>query len=182
MAKKVAKPKEAPAPESGAGDLAILHPDITLPLAGRTVTVQEYRFVPGMSVRLKGKPFVDALRGQIESGSALTEDILDVLAAHAELVRELILDAIAGAGQEPARAGWAEWIEGLGGADGEQLLLVWWSVCGPFFLQQAVRRIGQQIQLRADLARLAGATSTPASPLPGTATPTTSAQTARSAS
>lgn len=176
MAKKVDKPVEASAPESGADDLATLHPDAALPIAGRTVTMREYRFVPGMAVRVKGKPLTDALRGQIKSGSALTEDIIDVLAAHAALVRELMLDAIEGADKEPARTDWAAWIEGLGDADGEQLLLLWWSVCGPFFLRQAVRRIGQQIQLQADLERLAGATSTPASPPPATAMPSDSAR------
>ncbi|TAM72308.1 hypothetical protein EPN44_15935 [bacterium] len=182
MAKKVAKPVEASAPDTGADDLAILHPDITLSIDGRKVTVREYPFVLGMAVRVKGKPLVDALRGQIKSGSALTEDIMDVLATHADLVRELILDAIAGADQEPARADCAAWIDGLGDRPGEQLLMVWWIVCGPFFLRQAVRRIGQQIQLQADLARLDGATSTPASPPPDTAPPNSSEPASPSAS
>lgn len=182
MARKVSSKKPDTRPDTGRDDLAVLHPDGTLKIAGRDVTIREYRFVPGMAVRIKAKPLSHALAGQIKSGSALTEDIIDVLAAHDALVRELILDAIEGAGEDPQRAEWAAWIGKLGDADGEQLLLLWWSVCGPFFLRQAVRRIGQQIQLQAELARLAGPIPTHASPPPGMETSTDSAPHTPSAS
>lgn len=175
MARKVAKPVEAPAPDTGADDLLVLHPDATETIGGRAVTMRAYRFVPGMRARAKSQQLVRDLQAQIESGTALTEEITDVLAAHEALVRELMLDAIEGADKEPARAEWAAWIAGLDDADGELLLLVWWGVCGPFFLKTIVRRWQQARQLKADLAAtLAGLTSTPASPPPDTAHPDSS--------
>jgi hypothetical protein len=176
MARKIKPPVEAPAPDSGAGDLLVLHPDATVTIGDRTVTIREYRFVSGLQVRAKSVRLVVDLKAQIESGSALVEEVIDVLAVHQELVRELILDAIDGADKEPARGELAAWIAGLGDAEGELLLLTWWGVCGSFFVRQIMRRWGQARQLKADLAQAsAGATSTPASPLPDTATPTTSA-------
>lgn len=181
MARKVAKPVEAPAPETGAGDLAVLHPDATETIGGRTVTLRAYRFVPGMQVRAKARPLIRDLQAQIQSGSALTEEILDVLAAHEALVRELIVAAIEGA--DDARADWAAWIAGLDDTNGELLLLVWWGVCGPFFLKTIVRRWQQARQLQEDLAALsAGPTPTPASSPPVTAHPDSSATSTQSGS
>lgn len=175
MARKVAKPVEAPAPETGADDLLVLHPDATQTIGGRAVTMRAYRFVPGMRVRAKSPQLVRDLQAQIESGTALTEEITDVLAAHEALVRELMLDAIEGADQEPARAEWAAWIAGLDDTDGELLLLVWWGVCGPFFLRTIVRRWHQARQLKEDMdALFAGLTSMPASSSPATARPDSS--------
>lgn len=183
MARKVAKPVEAPAPETGADDLAVLHPDATEIIGDRTVTIRAYRFVPGMRVRAKSPQLVRDLQAQIESGTALTEEITDVLAAHEALVRELMLDAIEGADQEPARAEWAAWIAGLDDTDGELLLLMWWGVCGPFFLKTIVRRWQQARQLQEDLAALsAGPTPTPASSPPAMAHPDSSATSTQSGS
>lgn len=170
MARKINPPEEPSAPDSGADDLRVLHPDATEAIGGRSVTVVHYRFVPGMRVRAKSGELIRDLRAQIESGSALTEEVLDVLAKHEVLVRELMLDAIEGADKAPARAKWAAWIAGLDDDDGELLLLVWWGVCGPFFLKTIVRRWQQARQLQADMAELsAGPTPTPASPPPDTA-------------
>lgn len=187
ISSKTAKPKRAqPNVAAGADDVNVLHPDITLTIAGRTVTIREYRFVNGLSVRAKALPFTRALQAQIESGSAVTEDILDVMAAQQELVRELILDAIEGSDAEPARAEIEQWIVGLDDEPGELLMLTWWGVCGPFFVRQVARRIGQRIELQKDLLKLRqardGATSTPALPPLATATPSSSAADTPSAS
>jgi hypothetical protein len=175
MAKKVAKPVEAPAPDTGADDLQVLHPDGTVTIDGRTLAIRLYRFVPGMRVRAKSQQLVHDLQAQIESGTALSEEIMDVLAAHEVLVRELIVDAIEGADEEPVRVELASWVAGLDDTDGEQLMLVWWGVCGPFFLKTIVRRWQQARQLQADMAALhAGPMSMPASPPPATARPDSS--------
>lgn len=159
MAKKFTPPQK-PAREDGSKDLEILNPDVPLPIAGRDIVVREYGFVEGLRVRVKAKALTEALGAQIKTGHALLEDIQDVLAAHWDLVRELIADST---GQDHA------WIESLNEADGELLLLTWWGVCGPFFVGIAVRRMRQDRQVRA---ALAGLTSTPASPRPDTESPT----------
>ncbi|CAM5384464.1 DUF6631 family protein [Rhodanobacter lindaniclasticus] len=132
--------RKADAPAAGADDLAALHPDAQATLGGRVVVIKEYRFVTGQHVRAKALPFTQALDAQIKRGSALTEDILDVLAQHADLVRELMLDAIVDFDQYKTADEWLEacedwrgWMKGLNDADGEALLLRWWEVCGLFF-------------------------------------------------
>lgn len=183
MARKVDKPAEASAPESGAEDLAVLHPDVTETIDGRSITIRYYRFMPGMRVRAKSRKLISDLRAQIESGSALTEEVVDVLAAHEALVRDLMLDAIEGADKAPERTEWAAWIAGLDDEDGELLLLVWWGVCGPFFLKTIVRRWQQTRQLQEDLKELSvGPTPTPVSSPPDTARPDNSATTTPSGS
>lgn len=86
--------------------------------------MREYRFVDGMRVRAKAKHLVQDLHQQIAAGEALTEDVLNVLAVHADLVRELVIEATFGAD--------ADWYDALDDANGTQLLIAWWSVCGPF--------------------------------------------------
>lgn len=173
MARKIdpnAKPAPAPCEKEadGADDLTILHPDLELELAGRKVTVREYRFVPGLRVRAKAKPLVADLQAQIETGEALTEDVIDILAKHEALVRELILESIEEAD--------ADWIESLDDHDGQQLLLAWWGVNGPFFLGQIVRRLADRAVFKARLAAASdGATPSPSSSQPATASPTSSA-------
>lgn len=176
------KRKAAPA-HPGVDEAAVMHPDSVGCIAGRVVVIEEYRHKNGQRARARGLPFSQALEAQIKSGSAVTEDILDVMALHAELVNELVLDAMpdANAGstaeeKAEARAQWLRWIEGLDYAAGEQLLLRWWDVCGLFFLRPIVRRIDQALRVDAILVKSAsdGATSMPASPPPGTATPSTS--------
>lgn len=188
--KRPRKGAAAHAARAGADDLAVMHPDAEETIGGRVVAIQEYRFVTGQRVRAKALPFTQSLDAQIKSGSGLVEDMLDVMARHAELVRELMLDAIADANtgttaeeKAQARAQWREWIEGLDDIAGEALLLKWWDVCGLFFIRQIVRRLDQAQKLNAILAKQPsdGATSTPASPLPATATKSTSGEPAPSA-
>ncbi len=144
MARKVTstpKAKSAP-PPSGADDLAIMHPDITLTLAGRKITVREYGFVDGLRLRAQTRPFLLALEQLFGASEGLTDDVLAVVGEHYDLVR--------GAIAQSANVKVA-WIESLGDADADQLLMTWWTVCGPFFLRQLIRRSGEIIgQIDAD--------------------------------
>lgn len=151
------KPAAKTTPDDGADDAAILHPDLTFTVGGREVTIREYRFVDGLRVRAKAKPLTLALHQQIVTGEALTEDVLDVLATHGDLVRELVIDATVGAD--------ADWYDGLDDNEGTQLLVAWWSVCGPFFLRQIASRLGQAMKLKEALVGL-----TSSMPSPGQAT------------
>lgn len=167
MAKKIQPPKKPasrpPADAaSGENDLAVIHPDRTLTIAGQEVTVREYRFMEGMAVRQQAVDLVEDLRREIQSGEFLLEDVMEVLGKHLDLVLDLVVRS---AGVE------REWIEGLNHHDGELLMLVWWSVCGPFFMRPIVRRIGQERQAKA--AR-AGQTSSTTSPPAAMETMTTS--------
>ncbi|HEY4145167.1 DUF6631 family protein [Pinirhizobacter sp.] len=170
MARKVTPPatkqkaKPAPAvapPDDGANDAAILHPDLTFTLGGRELTVREYSFVAGLRVRAKAKYLVQDLHQQIVTGEALTEDVINVLAVHSDLVRELVIEATVGAD--------GDWYDSLDEPTGTQLLLTWWSVCGPFFIRQIASRIGQAMKLKE---QLVGLTSSMSSRAPATDRPT----------
>ena len=162
-----------PPADDGAGDLAIMLPDIPLTLAGRTVTVREPRFVQSMRIRARAHALMQDLTASIKGGEGLTDDVLDVLAKHDVLVRELIVEVTEGAD--------VGWIEGLSEPDGETLLLAWWTCCGPFFVRQIARRLGDGIRVQALMDQaFAGSMSSPPSPPSSTATSTGSSNTAPS--
>lgn len=181
MARKVTLKKPATAPDTGRDDLAVMHPEISLPIAGRVVVVHEYGFTQGLRVRARAKALVADLQASIELGEALTEDMMDVLATHAELLKDLMAESLVRLPPEADAEAIASalaieraWVGQLGDADGNLLLAAWWGVCGPFFVRQVARRISQTIQLRGPRA---GPTSTPPSPPPDTEPPPSSAGT-----
>lgn len=117
-------------------DLYVAMPDVPLDLAGRKLTVREYRFIDGMRARAKAGPLIDDLQQFVDDGGAQdagVEAYMDLLAKHETLVRELMADSIEGAD--------ADFIDGLSGLDGERLLMAWWSVSGRFFWRAVVGRL-----------------------------------------
>lgn len=170
MARKIdPNAKAAAKPQEGADDLDVLSPDIELELAGRTVTVREYRFIGGLRARAKAKPLIDDLEKFVANGNAVeagVEDYVELLATHDALVRELMLDSIDGAD--------ADFIDGLSETDGEALLLTWWGVCGRFFVRVVAARLRDRLLAQARRAVSAGPTSSQPSALPDTAPPANS--------
>lgn len=162
MARKLTK-RQASRPEEGRDDLAILHPEATITVAGREITVREYGMIAGLQLRAQLKPFMADLGALFDGGGeCLVEDIIDVIAMHLPLVQ---LAIGASAGVEP------EWLDSLGDTDGDLLINTWWGVCGPFFVRPILRRKLEQLRRRAS----AGATSMPSSSPPASAHPTSSA-------
>lgn len=150
MARKVTLKKTA-RPDEGRDDLAIIHPEITRTIAGRTITLREYGFIDGLRLRARTQPFVLALEVLFQTSDGLTDDVMAVVGEHYDLVREAIAQS---AGVE------LDWIEALRGDDAELLLITWWEVCGPFFVHQILRRLNERARR---LQRLAGASSSPSS-------------------
>lgn len=100
MGRKVAKPRaprdsSASGQEPGADDLEILHPDRTVEIHGRTVTMREYGFVEGLKLRATMQPFLDDLHAMVVNDRGLPplDRIIDVLASHHSLVVQLIAQA-----------------------------------------------------------------------------------------
>lgn len=154
MARKIER-KKTSRPEEGRDDLGILHPELTLTVAGREITVREYGLVEGLRLRATLKPFTADLQAIFDRGEALVEDVMDVIATHFPLLRSAIAQS---ANVE------LDWIDGLGDADGDLLLNAWWGVCGPFFFRQVLRRKVERMRHQA----LAGQTSTPSLSMPDT--------------
>lgn len=136
MAKKGTTIKAIPAPEPGAEDLTVLHPDQTLMIAGRELTVREYRFIEGLRLQPLFEPFLNALYASLNDTDRVPElhQLVQIMGQHQEQIMELV--AIS-AQVEP------DWIEQLNDEDGMQLLYTWWAVNAGFFM----RRIGSRLLL-----------------------------------
>ncbi|CDF82150.1 hypothetical protein PKB_0782 [Pseudomonas knackmussii B13] len=154
MGRRVKAPvKSAPADQVGADDLQVLHPERSLSIAGREITVREYGFVEGLGLRPLIQPFLDDLYALVNGRKGLPplEEILGVLGKHSDLVAQLM--AIA-ADVDP------EWIHQLPSQQGNTLLYAWWTVNGPFFVGAVVDRIRGELAAEAQRKALAGPTST----------------------
>lgn len=165
MGKKVAAPaKSVAASDPGADDLQIMHPDLTTTIAGQKITVREYGFVEGLRLRSLAQPLLDALHAKVAVGRfPELEEIIAILGDNAEAVAQLIAAA---ADVE------VEWLHGLNQREGHQLMLLWWTANGPFY----VKNVFDRIMAEAAAAKVrAGQTSTPSSSPVDTATPTASA-------
>lgn len=133
MARKVDR-DQAPAgkPAAGADDLAILQPDGRLTIAGEEITVREYRFFEGLRLQAEEKPFFDDLYALLAGGVTPTFDgVLQIISEHSTSVISMVALSCDRT---------FEWVEGLGEADGDALLLTWWQVNSAFFIRRVMRR------------------------------------------
>ncbi len=122
----------------GEEDLAILHPDRQIVVAGTAITVREFRFAESLRIRHLTAPIIQSLYEAFKLRENLNYDqVVDVLAQHAPLVTELIAVA---ADRDPA------WVRALHPADGDELMLLWWVVNKDFFVKAASRRLGVNVK------------------------------------
>lgn len=166
MARRLPKEGDTKAPSSAAhkaaDDLSVLKPDITLPIAGREVTFREYGFFDGLEAAHRAQGFIEAMAATIADGELRYDRVRRLFGVHQDSV---VAIAAVSAGVEP------EWIRALKSADAEVFMSTWFAVNAGFFVHEAVvslRERGQGV-------RPAGRMSSPASPAPGSETPTASA-------
>lgn len=144
----------------GHDDLEVLHPERRLIIAGRQITVREYGFVEGLRLQPLAEPLIEDLRAHLEEGRSWNvEAVHSLLGRHADAVLRLMAVA---ADVE------SEWIDSLDQDAGAALMFLWWTVNGPFYMRCAIVRARAAQALAA---QRAGATSTPPSSGPATATP-----------
>ncbi|MBS0212308.1 MAG: hypothetical protein JSR26_03890 [Proteobacteria bacterium] len=149
---KLAKAHASRPSEDGRDDLEILHPERTLSVGGREVTVREYGFLEGLRLASAAQPLVDALAAAAladPNGQLGLDAVTTVLSASPEALIACVARA---ADVEPA------WVEALDDADGQLLLLTWWLVNSGFFVRRVLRAVAL-----AQASRAAGPTSTPTS-------------------
>lgn len=154
---------EAPAAE-GADDLPTLHPDLEAKLNGRIVIVREYGFVEGLKVRQLLKRFLDGLYELTKLGGLPPlDEVFGLLVENIDAVLEAVAQSAGIDAQE---------LKDLKDqAEGDVLLLKWWTANGPFFNRLAVQRVlAERIAAAEAEKRRAGQTSTPASSALDTAT------------
>jgi len=153
------------APEVGADDLNVLHPDLPAKIAGRSIVVREYGFIEGLRLRPLLQPFLDDLHAvTVGGGLPELEGIVAIIGKHADAISEAICVAT---GVE------LEWLESLSQDDGQHLLMLWWSANGPFYIRSVFQRI---VAERAVTTRHAGEASTQPLSEQDTATPTRSGE------
>jgi hypothetical protein len=158
MAKKAPAAKSTSPVNPEADDLAILHPEISLPIGGEKITIREYGLVEGLRVRALVAPFTSDLVKLFERGPFLTDDVIDLLGLHVDLVMEAVAISV----DKPA-----SWVRELGPEEGNLLLMGWWGVHGPFFIRQIASRQAEKFRLAA----LGGQTSTSSSSAPASERP-----------
>ena len=155
----------APAPDTAAADdLAILHPDRTLVLGGRTIVLREYGFFEGLDVADRAAGFIADLIAASDDGALRYAHVRRLFGRH-----RAVIPAIA------AQAGDVEaaWLEALPPDELELYLATWFAVNAAFFVREVLAEL-RETQLR-EAQRLAagasaGAISSPDSPPPDAAT------------
>lgn len=129
-------------------DLPTIAPDQPFELAGRTLTMREYRHLEGLRLLRWAKPFVDPLYAMFAGGGAppTLAQMRELMSDQADLVRDMVAQALTKADGYDAEAvtqqriELAQWSEGLSDADGQFLLAAWWHVNASFFFRQMFER------------------------------------------
>ena len=155
----------APASETAAADdLAILHPDRTLVLGGRTIVLREYGFFEGLDVADRAAGFIADLIAASDDGALRYAQVRRLFGRH-----RAVIPAIA------AQAGDvdAAWLETLAPDELELYLATWFAVNAAFFVREVLAELREAQLLAAGAS--AGAISSPDSPPPATATSSDSA-------
>jgi hypothetical protein len=150
----------APASETAAADdLAILHPDRTLVLGGRTIVLREYGFFEGLDVADRASSFIADLIAASDDGALRYAQVRRLFGRH-----RAVIPAIA------AQAGDvdAAWLETLAPDELELYLATWFAVNAAFFVREVLAELREAQLLAAGAS--AGAISSPDSPPPATAT------------
>jgi hypothetical protein len=127
-------------------ELETLIPEQEIEIAGLTITLHEYTFMEGMQVDAVAAPVIDGLSGIfLDRPPGEDHFPLSALAAvfgeHQEILVKML--AIA-SGMTKA------WVRSLSDADGQLLLMTWWTVNKYFFVRRLVQEMaGLQAAQRA---------------------------------
>lgn len=171
MARKVDPTEDTTPPAPGADDLAVLYPELPLTIAGEAIVVREYGFIEGLRLRPTVAAFVADL-GVLMRSQPIVEDVYDLLGTHVDAIQLAIAVSISRD---------VEWVRVLNDKDGDQLVQTWWTVCGPFFMRQLVRRAYETALAKGRTTPNAGETSSPPSS-PADSAPSSSSASAPNAS
>lgn len=145
MAKKIDRAElsapSAPKAVEGADDLATLAPDGEITIAGEKIVVREYRFMEGLRLKVTARPFFDGLYDMLggdqprqDDKPPSFEDVLALVVENEQIVAGMVATSV----DRPL-----DWLEGLSEADGDALMLTWWSVNSGFFFRSVFRRAMQ---------------------------------------
>ena len=144
---------------SAAHGLAVFHPDRTLPIGGRDVTIREYGFFEGLDVADRASAFIADLVAASEDGTLRYTQVRRLYGRHRAVIPVIAAQA---ADVE------VEWLEALAPDDLEIYLATWFAVNAAFFVREALAELRETGLREAHvLAAGASAGASVSSDLPG---------------
>lgn len=156
---------EAQAAEGRAAEqLAQLHPDRSLTLGGRAITIREYGFFEGLDVADRAGAFIDDLIVMSEDGRLRYAQVRRLFGRHRAVIP---LVAAQAADVEVA------WLLGLPEDEQELYMATWFAVNAGFFVREVLAELRERHLLlqAAELANAStGSTASHDSPPPDSAT------------
>jgi len=156
MSKQSGPPR--PVGERTAEEVAIIHPDRTVQLAGEAVTVRAFGFVEALGLERFAQPITRALRAIL--GPSKPGERVDVEAIMAALgdQREAFLQLA-----QVSTGRGRDFFDRLDDADGLRFMVAFWEVHAPFFVRRLV------LAASAEAAQRPTGRSSPDSSAPATA-------------
>lgn len=123
-----------PPPEGAAvaEELAVLHPDRTLVIGGRSVTIREYGFFEGLDVADRASAFIGDLIAASGDGTLRYTQVRRLFGRH-----RVVIPSIA------AQAGDIEvaWLEALAPDELELYLATWFAANAAFFVREVLAEV-----------------------------------------
>ena len=131
MATKIpaSPPSEA---ASADDDLAVLHPDRTLVIGGRTITLREYGFFEGLDVADRASAFIADLIAASDDGTLRYGQVRRLYGRHRAVIPSIAAQA---ADVEVA------WLEALPPDELELYLATWFAVNAAFFVREVLAEL-----------------------------------------
>lgn len=137
---------QAQANQQAATELAMLHPDLSLRLRDRLLTLREYRGIEGLHLQSTIKPLLEDLYALFaKDGPAPTAlQVREVMATHAMTVQWLIAQSATPYPDDPSSmqgfteqiAATARFVGDLDDVELDALLAVWWGATSGFFIRR----------------------------------------------
>ncbi len=162
MAKKMPHALAADAPDA-ADQLAQLHPDRSLTLGGRALTIREYGFFEGLDVADRAGAFIEDLIAMSEDGRLRYAQVRRLYGRHRSVVPMIAAQA---ADVEVA------WFDTLADDELELYMATWFAVNAGFFVREVLAELRERslLQVAAQTSASTGSTASSDSPPADSAT------------
>jgi hypothetical protein len=139
MAKKIAHTPSVE-PSDAAEQLAQLHPDRSLTLGGRAITIREYGFFEGLDVADRAAMFIADLIGLSEGGTLRYAQVRRLFGRH-----RAVIPSIAAQAAEVA----VDWLLALSDDEQELYMATWFAVNAGFFVREVLAELRERSLLQA---------------------------------
>lgn len=131
MAGKYTPQDEPSAAEQAAEDLTVLFPEVTIPIGGKTITVQEYSFMKWLELKPICEPVFEDFAEFIDrKDDILNDEILECFENNFQIMQTLYCESI----QQDV-----EFLSTLKDTEMQILMITWWGVNKHFFIKSAKR-------------------------------------------